>query len=178
MEKLGQFYQELKEQISGIDERGIFIQIELIPAMDQHRRRTTPLASEEVFTKLFSVDLVKPGGMVELLDQVRVDVGRRLSLEYALEIADVVYYQEQPSVREYLYQNPDTPIGQLTIHTVIVEMMEKSLGVVLETASLFCIAKYLSRIHFDQQSDFKSLEEEVLRRLLVEKGQLGMRLRL
>lgn len=131
----------------------------LLPMMNEHRGRETPMTVEEVHHKLFSTESDKPGELAEFVEQRRQgQVGEGLNAGLALEIADLMYYLEQPASRDLLYGSPEernVPFDRR-------RELEILLGVTLEKARLFCIYKYRTRMEFAHLDDERRKRMEAL----------------
>jgi hypothetical protein len=159
---VGHYYEYLVGKLTTISDKGKYIRTDLIPRMDRHRGRTEP--SKDAFLKLLKTDDSKPGELVEFM--VELMRGNKGTASWALEIADVVYYMENPSGRKLLYENPTAPAGELKVSQEVAELIEGTFGVSLERAREFCILKYETRMDFDRQANFKEIEEQILERFL------------
>ena len=62
-------YDVVTAVVGGVDDREIYIQETLIPRMDKHRGRLQSQTREEIVRKLFSVDVYKPGEVVEIIEE-------------------------------------------------------------------------------------------------------------
>jgi len=143
-------YDVVTAVVGGVDDREIYIQETLIPRMDKHRGRLQSQTREEIVRKLFSVDVYKPGEVVEIIEET-VRAKWELTPELALEIADVVYYTLQPNCPDFV-SNPSPLIS--------------TLGVDMETAFAFCMVKYETRLRHGSPSNYKEIEKKVMARFL------------
>ncbi|MDQ3099578.1 MAG: hypothetical protein M3Q44_07590 [bacterium] len=131
--------------VESIPIRRIFIHDTLIPAMDRHRGRKKPAVQNDVIRKLYSVKKNKPGELVESMFEI-IKSRSLLTTDKALDIAELIYYMEQPAGHPFLYGDPPYNYD----HTLEMnEIIEAAFSVSLDQARAFCIAKYITRIRFN-----------------------------
>jgi hypothetical protein len=160
------FSSQLAITVDAISDRRRYIHEQIIPTMDKRRRRLQPATSDVVVEKLYGTDRRKPGEWVEFMMEV-IKSGRRKTVDKALEIADLIYYMEQPGGWMWLYPNlPDS-----FDHTKAeLRLIEGTLGVSLEEARLYCIVKYSTRTVYGDlpKRRYKRIESDVMTKFLSE----------
>lgn len=119
----------------------------VIPRM-QERRGREELTETQIRERLERPPRSgKPGEFRELEEQVRRDIDG-VDGKFASEIADVVYYCNQPNCPQDLITS---------MHSWL-----ELLGIPLKTAQEFCIIKYELRIQYGDRLDHKVIEDTYL----------------
>jgi hypothetical protein len=158
------FSSQLAITIDAIPDRRRYIHEQIIPTMDLRRRRIEAASPDEIVKKLYSTERRKPGEWVEFMMEV-IKSGRRRTVDKALEIADLIYYMEQPGGWMWLYPNlPDS-----FDHTEKeLRVIERTLGVSLEEARLYCIVKYSTRAVYGDlpKRRYKRIESDIMTKFL------------
>ncbi|MEX0749032.1 MAG: hypothetical protein WD467_01935 [Candidatus Saccharimonadales bacterium] len=160
-------YESIRFELAQAESVVAYIHDTLHPEMDAHRGRIKPCSQGEVYAKLFSTAVDKPGEMWELIEQRRLAKDRDepgLTADKALEIADIIYYLEQPGGRWLLYglhEPPEVPDDR----QAEIEML---LGVTLELARELCVYKYRTRMLYRDTPDHvrKHAESLVIARVV------------
>jgi hypothetical protein len=117
--------------------------------MSKRRGRNGDLSEEEVRQKIFSSVEEKPGEGWELFVEMQ-KLNGGLTPDVALEIADGVYYRMQPNAGKEIKIND------------FFYFLEANLGIDAKTAMGFSIVKYLTRLNYGDNSDYKKIEENVM----------------
>ncbi len=146
-----EIYHSISDLLSRIDDKKAYVKESIIPRMEQRRGRSTSLTGNQVRKKLFSFS-PKPGEEHELA-QTMVNNEFRLATgptpDFALEVADLVYYQSQPNA-------DDKGLAKLGF------FLDGILGISKEHAFSFCIVKYETRLVHGDNPDYKEMEKEVM----------------
>ena len=133
------------------------IQEEIIPEMEQRRKRSKSLSGETILKKLLDTNPDKPGEIHELLvgeiflNPHKFPQGPQVRPSVASEIADIIYYVSQPNCPESIKDPSD---------------FLQLLGIDMELARQFCIAKYTTRLEFGDFPHYKKIENRTLQLLL------------
>lgn len=165
------FYNDLVAEVESVTDYQQYIHEVLLPMMDQHRGRTEPAPKSKIMQRLFSTDPEKPGEMIEFFEAAEdaARKGQKITPEKALEIADLIYFMEQPGGRHLLYGSDES--GKIVADPY--GLVEETLGVDIDTARLFCMIKYRTRIHYTplvEDEDRKEIEKAIMARLLKRLG--------
>ncbi len=132
---------EILSSINFTGDPNNIIQRDIIPTMDQRRGRRSPLTANEIISRLFSNNLIKPGEAVEFIDEARKS--SLITPELAAEAADLWYYTHQPDCPSYA-RDPSPLL--------------KTRGVDDNLATLFCVVKYTARLRFGNLPEYKEIE--------------------
>jgi len=145
-------------RLVGNDAKENYITEVIIPAMDVRRRRLSSMSEEDVGRKLWSPPASdKPGEEHELTQAMRKSADTLVTVEEALEIADVVYY----------YLQPNAPEGANR------EKLETFMAIILGNMSLaldFTIVKYKTRLKCGDRGSYREIEEEIMQAFFIIKG--------
>lgn len=143
-------------------DRGAYVRNELIPRMAGRRDRTKAMSRDEIVTKIFSVRSDKKGEALEFFEELAYKSRWQLTPEFALEMADIIYYTLQPDAPEWL--NDPTPLIN-------------SVGITLSMAYGFCIVKYETRLICGDVSNHKEIERGVMELFLKDNNILNKSVR-
>lgn len=158
----GRIYDVISTTLEGQLDREAYIRNELIPKMAKRRDRTEPMSRDEIETKIFSVRSDKKGEALEFFEESAYKSRWRLTPEFALEMADIIYYTHQPNAPEWL-NNPAPLIN--------------SMGITLFMAYGFCIVKYETRLICGDASNYKEVERGVMELFLKDNNTLNKSVR-
>lgn len=126
-----------------------FIKCVIIPEMDRRRGRNAPLSSAAVLQKLHAPENSdKPGEGPEFARALR-ESGSRFTPDLALEIADLVYYYNQPNALTRQSLNA-------LLFLILGDQWKK-------LSDDFCMVKYATRIQYGNRHDYKEIEDRMMR---------------